>query len=66
MSIMNYNKQSNSLILQGMRLSKDGDIACSLGTSDVLFLWLNEPKTVMEGHIFCNPIKDDAYMAVLW
>ncbi|XP_025268205.1 xylulose kinase isoform X1 [Camponotus floridanus] len=50
--------------LVGMRL-KEGDIACSLGTSDVLFLWLNEPKTVMAGHILCNPIDNQAYMGLL-
>ncbi|XP_043674202.1 xylulose kinase isoform X1 [Vespula pensylvanica] len=50
--------------LVGMRLKK-GDIACSLGTSDTLFLWLNEPKTAIDGHILCNPIEDDAYMALL-
>lgn len=49
----------------GMRL-KEGDIACSLGTSDTLFLWLNKPKTALEGHIFCNPLDDNAYMALLW
>lgn len=48
-----------------MRLKK-GDIACSLGTSDNLFIWLNKPKTVLEGHVFCNPLDDDAYMALLW
>lgn len=48
-----------------MRL-KEGDIACSLGTSDTLFLWLNKPKTALEGHIFCNPLDDKAYMALLW
>ena len=47
-----------------MRL-KEGDIACSLGTSDTLFLWLNKPKTAFEGHIFCNPLDDNAYMALL-
>ncbi|KAK2575698.1 hypothetical protein KPH14_012088 [Odynerus spinipes] len=50
--------------LVGMRL-KQGDIACSLGTSDTLFLWLDEPKTVTDGHILCNPIEDEAYMALL-
>ncbi|XP_047358248.1 xylulose kinase isoform X4 [Vespa velutina] len=50
--------------LVGMRLKK-GDIACSLGTSDTLFLWLNEPKTAINGHILCNPIEDEAYMALL-
>ncbi|XP_003492243.1 xylulose kinase [Bombus impatiens] len=54
----------NSGSLIGMRL-KEGDIACSLGTSDTLFLWLNKPKTALEGHIFCNPLDDNAYMALL-
>lgn len=48
-----------------MRL-KDGDIACSLGTSDTLFLWLNKPKAALEGHVFCNPLNENAYMALLW
>ncbi|XP_024938369.1 xylulose kinase isoform X2 [Cephus cinctus] len=54
----------NSGSLVGMRL-KEGDVACSLGTSDTLFLWLNEPKTVVEGHVLCNPIDDEAYMGLL-
>lgn len=48
-----------------MRLSKD-DLACSLGTSDTLFLWLDDPKTLPEGHVLCNPIDQDAYMTMLW
>lgn len=47
-----------------MRLKK-GDIACSLGTSDTLLLWLNEPKTIMDGHVLCNPIDNQAYMGML-
>ncbi|KAJ8684028.1 hypothetical protein QAD02_019820 [Eretmocerus hayati] len=54
----------NPSSLAGMRLN-EGDVACSLGTSDTLFLWLNEPNTVTEGHVFCNPVQDDAYMALL-
>ncbi|XP_033226806.1 xylulose kinase [Belonocnema kinseyi] len=54
----------NPSSLAGMRL-KEGDVACSLGTSDTLFLWLNEPKTVTEGHILCNPLDDKAYMTLL-
>ncbi|OBS75102.1 hypothetical protein A6R68_14348 [Neotoma lepida] len=29
----------------------------SLGTSDTLFLWLQEPTPALEGHIFCNPVS---------
>lgn len=54
----------NASSLVGIRL-KEGDIACSLGTSDTLFLWLNEPKTAADGHVFCNPIDEQAYMALL-
>ncbi|XP_011630604.1 xylulose kinase isoform X2 [Pogonomyrmex barbatus] len=54
----------NPSSLVGMRL-KEGDIACSLGTSDTLFLWLNEPKTITDGHVLCNPVDDQAYMALL-
>lgn len=50
--------------LIGMRL-KEGDVACSLGTSDTLFLWLEKIRTATDGHIFCNPLKDKAYMALL-
>ena len=53
------------IVTPGMRL-KEGDVACSLGTSDSLFIWLNKPKIVLEGHVFCNPLDDDAYMALLW
>ncbi|XP_011871845.1 PREDICTED: xylulose kinase isoform X2 [Vollenhovia emeryi] len=50
--------------LVGMRL-KEGDIACSLGTSDTLFLWLNEPTTITDGHVLCNPVDEQTYMALL-
>lgn len=38
----------------------------SLGTSDTLFLWLKEPMPALEGHIFCNPVDPQHYMALLW
>lgn len=41
-------------------------IAISLGTSDTLFLWLKEPKVVVDGHVLCNPVKAEEYMALLW
>jgi xylulokinase len=53
----------NSLI--GLGLTQEGDMALSLGTSDVLFtLMKNLPRTEMgEGHVFYTP-KDD-YMGLL-
>ncbi|KAJ8277574.1 hypothetical protein GJAV_G00076820 [Gymnothorax javanicus] len=50
--------------LAGMRL-QEGDIAVSLGTSDTVFLWIKDPKPTVEGHIFCNPVNCEAYMALL-
>ncbi|CAK8678551.1 xylulose kinase-like isoform X2 [Clavelina lepadiformis] len=54
----------NPASLAGCRLQK-GDIVVSLGTSDTLILWLDEPHPSTEGHIFINPIDDDAFMALL-
>ncbi|XP_039699224.1 xylulose kinase isoform X4 [Pteropus medius] len=54
----------NPASLAGMRL-EEGDIAVSLGTSDTLFLWLKEPTPALEGHIFCNPVDPQQYMALL-
>ncbi|NWX83908.1 XYLB kinase, partial [Nothoprocta pentlandii] len=54
----------NPASLAGMRL-QEGDIAISLGTSDTLFLWIQEPTPALEGHILCNPVELQAYMALL-
>ncbi|XP_030405883.1 xylulose kinase isoform X5 [Gopherus evgoodei] len=54
----------NPASLAGMKL-EEGDIAISLGTSDTLFLWIKEPTPALEGHIFCNPVDSQAYMALL-
>ncbi|XP_041102764.1 xylulose kinase isoform X1 [Polyodon spathula] len=50
--------------LAGMRL-QEGDIAISLGTSDTVFLWIQDPRPTVEGHIFCNPVDSQAYMALI-
>lgn len=50
--------------LIGMRLN-DGWLAVSLGTSDTLFIWLKEPRIVLEGHILCNPVDENDFMALL-
>ncbi|XP_064410121.1 xylulose kinase [Latimeria chalumnae] len=54
----------NPASLAGMRL-QEGDIAVSLGTSDTIFSWLQEPRPALEGHIFCNPVESQAYMALI-
>lgn len=55
----------NPSSLVGMCL-QDGDIAVSLGTSDTVFLWLDEPQPDgYHGHILCNPLNASSYMALL-
>merc|ERR1712150_104851 len=54
----------NPASVAGMRLQQ-GEVIVSLGTSDTLFLWLEEPKPALEGHIFVNPVDTNAYMALL-
>lgn len=49
----------------GMKLN-EGWLAISLGTSDTVFLWLKQPKVVLDGHILCNPVDSRDYMALLW
>lgn len=44
---------------------REGDAIVSLGTSDTVFLWLNEQKAGLEGHIFVNPIDPMDYMALV-
>ena len=38
----------------------------SLGTSDTVFVWLEEAKPQLTGHVWPNPVEDDAFMALLW
>jgi xylulokinase len=54
----------NPASLAGLCLS-DNDIAISLGTSDTLFLPLDEPRCLEEGHVLVSPINRDAYMVLL-
>lgn len=49
----------------GMCLKKN-DVAISLGTSDTLFLWLDKPVTLPDGHVLVNPVDENAYMILLW
>jgi len=55
----------NPASLAGLCLG-DNDIAISLGTSDTLFLPLDEPRCLEEGHVLVSPINRDAYMVLLW
>jgi len=54
----------NPASLAGMCL-QSGELAISLGTSDTLFLWLDQPIPSLEGHLFSNPIDPEAFMALL-
>ena len=35
------------------------------GTSDTVFVWLSEPKPQLTGHVWPNPVDEDAFMALL-
>ncbi|KAJ3611451.1 hypothetical protein NHX12_021466 [Muraenolepis orangiensis] len=54
----------NPASFAGMRL-QEGDIAVSLGTSDTVFSWIKQPRPALEGHVFCNPVDWQSYMALL-
>ncbi|XKL59126.1 hypothetical protein PGB90_000142 [Kerria lacca] len=54
----------NPASLIGMCL-KSNEIAVSLGTSDTIFMWLEDAKLLTEGHILINPLQPDNYMAML-
>jgi xylulokinase len=44
---------------------KEGDVAVSLGTSDTMFGPLSNPHPTLEGHVFCDPVHPEGYMALL-
>ena len=55
----------NPSSLAGLAM-KPGDIGLSLGTSDTVFVWLESPEPQLTGHVWPNPVDDQAYMALLW
>ena len=38
----------------------------SLGTSDTLVLYMDKPIRCLQGHVFVNPLDDNAYMGMIW
>jgi len=54
----------NPSSLAGLAM-REGDIGLSLGTSDTVFVWLQQPKPQLTGHVWPNPVDDSAYMALL-
>jgi len=54
----------NPASLAGCRLQK-GDAMVSLGTSDTLVLYMDEPIRCLQGHVFVNPLDDNAYMGMI-
>ncbi len=57
----------NPAALAGMQMGPS-DIGLSLGTSDTVFVWLGKDEISPQrtGHIWNNPVDEDAYMALLW
>lgn len=54
----------NPASLAGMCLGPS-DIAVSLGTSDTAFISLSTPQPSLDGHILCNPINENSFMALI-
>eukprot|EP00091_Calanus_sinicus_P020516 TRINITY_DN5644_c0_g1_i1.p1 TRINITY_DN5644_c0_g1~~TRINITY_DN5644_c0_g1_i1.p1 ORF type:complete len:226 (-),score=45.60 TRINITY_DN5644_c0_g1_i1:651-1328(-) len=54
----------NPSSLAGLAM-KEGDIGLSLGTSDTVFVWLKDPLPQLTGHVWPNPVDENAYMALL-
>jgi len=38
----------------------------SLGTSDTVLMWLEQPKVSLDGAALVNPLDTDHYMGLLW
>uniref|UniRef100_A0A0C9RZ78 Xylulose kinase n=1 Tax=Wollemia nobilis TaxID=56998 RepID=A0A0C9RZ78_9CONI len=51
--------------LAGLALNRPGDLAISLGTSDVVFGITTEPHPGLEGHVLPNPVDPNCYMVML-
>eukprot|EP00252_Welwitschia_mirabilis_P000703 TRINITY_DN10677_c0_g1_i1.p1 TRINITY_DN10677_c0_g1~~TRINITY_DN10677_c0_g1_i1.p1 ORF type:complete len:489 (-),score=95.73 TRINITY_DN10677_c0_g1_i1:65-1531(-) len=51
--------------LAGLSLNQPGDLAISLGTSDVVFGITKDPHPGMEGHVLPNPVDPNCYMVML-
>ncbi|KAL3837411.1 hypothetical protein ACJMK2_022770 [Sinanodonta woodiana] len=45
--------------------ARQGDIIVSLGSSDVIFLWLPSATPGLTGHILVNPLDPDSYMGLI-
>jgi len=54
----------NPCSVAGLRM-KVGDVGISLGTSDTMFGPLSDPNPSSEGHVFCDPVHTECYMALL-
>lgn len=56
----------NPCSLAGLNLSRSGDVAISMGTSDTMFGSLTEPRpSGVEGHVFASSIDPTGYMVML-
>ncbi|CAG0913329.1 unnamed protein product [Notodromas monacha] len=43
-------------------IERPGDVAVSLGTSDVVFAWLENPMPILDGGVFCSAVDPNAYL----
>ena len=54
----------NPSSLAGLAMG-EGDLGLSLGTSDTLFVWLRQAAPQLTGHVWINPVDEEAFMALL-
>lgn len=62
--IIGVSSGDNPCSFAGLGL-QEGDVAVSLGTSTTLFGAVKEPQCGLEGHVFCNPVDKNSFMALL-
>ena len=64
--LFNFKTGDNPCSLVGLSLNQPGEVAISLGTSDVLFGVTKEPKpNEIEGSILIHPLDSCHYMMML-
>lgn len=54
----------NPASMAGLCVEKD-EVVVSLGTSDTVFFWLEQPNPNVNGHVLRNPLDENQYMGMV-
>lgn len=54
----------NPASMAGLSVAKD-EVIISLGTSDTIFFWLEQPVPGVHGHVLRNPLDESQYMGLI-